>query len=259
MDISLSALFPGIYIFTPGRRIVAMRQVKSAAEAAGHSSLVEHADACIAHDQKVLIFDAQWSGREASGSLELRELDNTLDPIITSLRDTVERQVRASSPGDALGDLGAGLLQVLFPLGVSAVTNTTYADQSAQVERILAELKQAKWATLINEFGLARIIARISGLAVDYRKSLDTPGSSGLKFATVKAARVQGQQNMLEAMAMILGKYPSESADDRAGREALLGPILRQNDAIGQHLKARRSAPDVDPETGVETSEGKPT
>jgi hypothetical protein len=51
---------------------------------------------------------------------------------------------------------------------------------------------------------------------------------------------------------MVLGKYPSDSEADRQGRGLLLGPILRQNEAIGQYLKSRRNVPDVNPDTGVE-------
>jgi hypothetical protein len=32
----------------------------------------------------------------------------------------------------------------------------------------------------------------------------------------------------------------------------LLAPILRQNDAIGQYLRARRAVTDVNPDTGEE-------
>jgi hypothetical protein len=69
-------------------------------------------------------------------------------------------------------------------------------------------------------------------------------------FGQVRAARAQGQAHLLEAVAMIIGKYPKSSAEDVAARVALLGPILQQNEAIRAYLKSRRSVQDVDPETG---------
>ena len=254
MDISLQAIFPGIYVFTAGRRVLCMRQVKVEAMAVGFSALAAHADTCVAHDRDTLVIEARWNGR-AQGSTfvpGLRELDITLDGTLTSLRDTIDRQVRASKAGDPLAASGASLLQILFPLGAGAVTNAKYPDEAAEVDRILVEIKQPKWAPVVAEFGLTRMIGHISELATEYRKLLEAPAADGLKYATVKEARAAGQNLMLQALAMIVGKYPSENEDDRAGREALMGPILRQNDAIGQYLRARRSVPDVNPETGEE-------
>lgn len=253
MDVSLQAIFPGIYVFTPGRRVLCMRQLKAEAVAADFPALALHADTCVAHDQDTLVIEAKWNGRAQGSTVVpgLRELDITLDGTVTSFRDTIDRQVRASKAGDPLAASGASLLQILFPLGAAAITNATYPDEAAEVERILTEVKQPKWASLVMEFGLKRMIGHITDLATEYRKLLDTP-VDGLKFGAVKEARAKGQNLMLQAMAMIAGRHPSESDADRAGRQALMGPILRQNDAIGQHLKARRSVPDVNPETGEE-------
>lgn len=258
MNVALSALFAGIYIFTPGRRVLCMRQVKAAATAANFTALAAHADACIAHDQETLVLEAKWNGRDASAPAwnpALREIDPLVDTTLTSLRDTLDRQISASKPEEPLAVQGAALLQILFPLGAGEVTNATYPDEAAQVERILNEIKASKWAALVAEFGLGRIIGRLTELSIEYRKLLETPAPSGIPFATVKAARAKGQDNMLQAMAMILGKYSSESEADRAGRETLMGPILRQNDSIGQYLKSRRNVPDVDPDTGEEKPE----
>ncbi|MRG97913.1 hypothetical protein [Polyangium spumosum] len=254
MNVSLQALFPGIYVFTPGRRVLSMRQVRAEAVTAGFLGLVTHADVCVAQDREALVIEARWNGR-AQGSPVipgLRELDITLDGTMTSFRDTIDRQVRVSKADDPLAASGASLLQILFPLGAAAVTNAKYPDQAAEVDRILDEVKQPKWAPVVAEFGLTRMITHITELATEYRKLLETPAADGLKYETVKEERAKGQNLMLQALAMILGKYPSESDADRAGREALMGPILRQNDAIGQYLKARRSVPDVNPETGEE-------
>ncbi len=55
---------------------------------------------------------------------------------------------------------------------------------------------------------------------------------------------------LLQAVAIILGKYPSDNDADLAGRAKLLAPIFRQNDAIRDYLRARRPVVDVNPETG---------
>ncbi|MRG96974.1 hypothetical protein [Polyangium spumosum] len=53
-------------------------------------------------------------------------------------------------------------------------------------------------------------------------------------------------------MAKILGTYDEPTGDHAEKRAALLAPVVKQNEAIRQHLRARRSAPDVDPKTGEE-------
>jgi hypothetical protein len=75
--------------------------------------------------------------------------------------------------------------------------------------------------------------------------------TKSISFGEVKDARTQGQQLLLQAVAMILGLFPSESAADQAGRAKLLGPILRQNEAIRVYLRSRRNVEDVDPDTGL--------
>ena len=55
---------------------------------------------------------------------------------------------------------------------------------------------------------------------------------------------------LLETVAIIVGKHHERTPEGTAARLSLLEPILKQNEAIGQYLKARRSPPDVNPETG---------
>lgn len=231
-----------------------MQQVKAAATIAQYDALVAHADACVTQGRQTLVLEAKWNARNAttSGNSELRDVDLTLDPLVTSLRDTIDGQVRGSKPDDPLAAMGAQLLQLLFPLGVSAITHASYPDEAAEVERILEEIRKPEWNAVVAGFGLTRLIGRMQEVAEKYRNLLTAPMQTEVKFADVKAARAEGQSMLLQALALALAKYPSDSDADKAGREALMGPILRQNEAIGQYLKSRRTVPDVDPDTGAE-------
>ncbi len=104
---------------------------------------------------------------------------------------------------------------------------------------------------MVKELGLGRLAKRLADLAVVYRAAIETPDESTLAFGNVRAARIEGQDRLLEAVAMVLGKHHGSSADDVAARDELLGPILAQNEAIGAAMKARRTVVDVNPETGV--------
>lgn len=47
-----------------------------------------------------------------------------------------------------------------------------------------------------------------------------------------------------------MGKHHERTPEGTAARLALLAPILQQNEAIRQYLRARRAVADVNPETG---------
>ena len=54
-----------------------------------------------------------------------------------------------------------------------------------------------------------------------------------------------------QPVAMISGTFHGSSAADSEARSDLLGPIVAQNDAIGQAARGRRTVTDVNPDTGV--------
>ena len=97
-DTHLTAFFTDVYAFTSGRRVLAMLQVKAAATTDNFATLATHADACVAHDRQTLVVEASWNAQSAGseGNPELRKLDYSLDPLVTSLRDTIDSQVRVS-------------------------------------------------------------------------------------------------------------------------------------------------------------------
>jgi hypothetical protein len=59
---------------------------------------------------------------------------------------------------------------------------------------------------------------------------------------------------LLEAVAIILGKHHKRTSEGTAQRLSLLGPILKQDEAIRQYMRVRRAVADVNPETGEDES-----
>ncbi|MDI1448049.1 hypothetical protein [Polyangium sp. 6x1] len=252
MDTSLAAIFD-IYSFSLGRRLFAIAQVRSAALTSGEPDVVTFAESCVDHDETLRNMEAHWAARDEKAPAfapEAKILDVAIDGVLGAIRDTAERQVEASAPGDPIALKGVGLLKELFPRGLFAVTSLPFVEELCEVERILAALESPTRAALVHELGLSRYVARLSDLVQQYRAALEKPLPPQVTFAEVKAARAEGQRRMLQLIAMIVGRYPSDEPADRAGRAALLGPILQQNEAIGQALRARRAADDVDPKTG---------
>lgn len=246
----LLASLLSFYTFSTGRRLFAMVQVKKLAGEALLADLVAHAGSAIEHDKETRALEATWAGRKSSTySPEARQIDIYVDSALTALRDGIDAQIRASAPGDPLAAEAEQMLHVLFPKGAGAITSLVYVDELAEVARILDRLAKPDYKALVNELGLSRQVTRLVDLEKQYRTAIEGPGAI-LTFDKVKAARAKGQSMMLQAVAMILGKYPSDSEAHRKARGALLSPILVQNEAIRSYLRDRKPIEDVNPETG---------
>lgn len=261
MDATLSALL-NFYIFSTGRRLFALKQVKQAAETAGFAALATHCDAAIAHDNSVRTLEARWLGQnpEALHSPEARQIDLLVDTALGALRDGIDAAARGSAPDDPLGAAAVKLNDTLYPAGnVAAITTLPMIEELAQVERIVEAAGSPAWSATVQDLGVSRQVARLAALLPSYRAALGAPAGK-VSFAEVKDARARGQVLLLQAAAMILGRHPSDEPADLAGRKALLGPILAQNEAIRAYLRARRSVEDVNPDTGeVEPGSGETT
>jgi hypothetical protein len=250
MDMTLATLL-SFYAFSTGRRLFAMTEVKNAALASGLAALAAHCDVAIAHDQGTRDREARWASDKnaAQYSPEARQIDLLIDSALGALRDAIHAEARDSGPGDALGEAAAKLEKEAFPAGLAAITTLPFVEEHAEVERIIALLQSPAWGTVIQDLGLSRRLARVVELEAPYRAAIALPTKT-VTFDEVKAARAKGQSLMLQAVAMILGLHPSDGDADLAGRKALLGPIVKQNEAIRAYLRARRAIEDVDPTTG---------
>ena len=229
-----------------------MQQVHQVAVSAGHAALATHCTAAIAHDRTVHDLEARWLGQspDVQFSPEARQLDLFVDAALGTLRDGLDAAARASAPDDPLGDAAAQLGKELFPRGVADITTRPFVEELEQVARILSVVGSAAWSQKIEALGLTRHVVRLTALEQKYRAAIDAPGAAKVAFGEVKNARAKGQSLLLQAVAMILGLHPSDSEADLAARAQLLGPILKQNEAIRDYLRARRAVQDVNPETG---------
>jgi hypothetical protein len=252
MDGTLESLI-GLYVFTTGRRLFALRNVRAAAHAQGFTELVKHCDTSIAHDLKTRELERRWAGEPArsAGNTEATQIDNLVDKTLTAIRDHTLAQAQGAPSDDPIHAEAEALLQRIFPVGLAAVTSLPYIDELAAVDDIVTLFK-GELAGAVKDLGLGRLVKRLEGLASKYRDALETPPPSLLDWGKVRAARSEGQGLLLEAVAIILGKHHQRSAEGMEARMALLGPILQQNEAIGSYLRARRSVTDVHPETGHE-------
>ena len=251
MDATLSALLQ-FYIFSTGRRLFALTEVQKLASAEGHTAVATHCDVALAHDRDTLQKEARWSSDKSAPQYtpDAKQVDILIDVALGALRDSLDADARDAAPGDALSESAAQLSQLLFPNGLAAVTNAPFVEQLAEVQRILTCLQSAEWASVVNDLGLGRRVARLADLEKRYASAIATTTKS-ISFAEVKNARTKGQQLLLQTVAMILGLYPSANESDVAARTKLLGPVLRQNELIRAYMRSRRTVEDIDPDTGA--------
>jgi hypothetical protein len=233
---------------TPGRRILALRKMREVALTLNVPRIVELADVAIAHDMETRGLDMRWLGVRNTRSPHAAHM-----PAIEALADQLLTGLRDGARLHALGADGTTLVEVdhfiqeVFPAGVFAVTSLPYVEESAEIERILGIL-QGPLALQVARFGLIRLVERLAAVSVQYREALHL--ADKLDFATVRAARDQGQLYFLQIVAMILGTFPLETPEHVDARRRLMAPILEQDAAVRAYRRGRRTVPDMDPDTG---------
>lgn len=256
MDTSLTT-FITLYSFSTGRRLFAFRQLIALTQSPTYSfpDLTTHLAAALDHDQQTRDLERRYAISPATspkGLTEARRVDILVDRTLSSLRDAAVAQATGADEGDPIIAISESFVRTVFPKGVNDLTSLGFFDELAAVDNILAAFN-AELAPAVAELGLTRLAQRLTKLAVEYRAALDAPDPAIVSFGAVRAARAQGQQHLLQAVAQILGKHWSDAPGDVAARAALLAPVLKQNEAIRQSLRLQRPVEDIDPVTGEVT------
>lgn len=252
MDVALSSLF-SMYQFSTGRLLFALQGVDRALR--DHDDDVgdigEHVTKAIRHSRTTRQLEAQFAASQNTPRTNPKAaaVDIKLDRALVALRDAAQAHVTSADDDAEVAARASKLLVAIFPRGVQAVTQATFVEELSLVDGILAEIK-AHHAETVKTLGLSLFVTRIAKLNDEYRAAQQTPATAGTDFSAVRAARQRGQEFLLEITAMVIGRYPLQSAPHVAARQALLGPILTQHEAIGVYLRGRRAPEDVNPETG---------
>ena len=264
MDNSSLAALISLYIFPTGRRQFALGQVVTRAKLRDFPELAKHCSGAITHDRGCLILERRWDGvvAESRGKVapsppaagappNTADVDPLVDKTLTAIRDHAVSQTAGAAPDDPIHAMVAAFLKEIYPAGVAEVTKLGFVEELAAVDVIVGLLQSKELGPVVKDLGLGRLVKRLADLAVVYRASQLAQPEEALAFSNVRVARIKGQDLLLEAIAIVIGKHHSSSAEDVAARSDLLGPILEQNDAIGAALKGRRSVVDVNPDTGA--------
>lgn len=250
MDPSLESLF-NLYVYTPGRRLFALQQVRKIAQDMNKTELVTLIDKAIEANVKHIELMAAYQQEQPhkKGSSAAQGIDWQIDRTLGGLQDMAYALIKGIGPEDPLVPSIEALLKALFPAGLTAITLLPYVEELAQVDRIV-KVARSDYGQLIAAIKLDRFVDRLSNLAKQFRAELESSKPSGIPYDTVRASAAQCQNLMLQVVAYIIGRYHGNSPEHADTRTSLLNPILDQNEAIGHYLRNRRSVPDVNPTTG---------
>jgi hypothetical protein len=258
MDTSLAGLIR-LKIFPTGRRLFAYYRVLEGATKLNAAVIAELAQKAIAADEATAKVEQRWAQKRRAGKTsakqlkaqkELQRIDVHVDRALTGLRDGSEATIRGADDDEKeLVVEVENFLNEIFPNGVAAVTSKSFDEESVVVKAIVSRL-QSDLAPTVAKLGLTLNAQRLAKLSVQYEEAL--ANVEVLDFGKVKAAREVGQEYLLRLTAKIMGTFDEPTAEHAEARAALLGPILKQDQAISDHIRVRRSVPDVDPETGEE-------
>lgn len=241
------------YKFPTGRRLYALREIARIAMALVANDIAEHAATGVEHDTRVAAMEARAEalGRSRYGRHAIA-LDRRVDDGVVGIEAHLVARERVYGAHSKRGADAALVRSKLLPQGAGAITKLAFIPEHERVKALIARAREEDIAEVVARIPeLPEMLAELETLNTEYGTMLsaydrDRPASDDLL-----AAQARGQEIMAEVTAMIVARY-ARQPDRRAEREALLEPILRQQEDIRLARQRRRRPRDIDPDTGVE-------
>lgn len=256
MHATLSALFD-FYQIPTGRRRLALRQVLEIAEARGDTAIAEAVRRALEINLRAHDLEGRWRHerhRDRMTRREAADIDKKLDRAVGALHRQLQ-DIRELFADEASGETAETILQRLFPEGAGAIVTMPFEEELGAVEYILGQLEE-HWEDDLEDLGVASIVDRLDELAAEFADALAGSDREEVTWDQVREATQRGQEAMLSVVGKIVGEYGTDSDDDVAARRELLGPILAQNERVGELYSRQHQVSDVDPETGEERPPG---
>lgn len=250
---SNSASLVNIYRFPTGRRLHAVREVGRRALAMVVDDIAAHAQTAVKHDARVAAMEARAeAGNRNLYGPEASAMDNRVDRATAGIESYLEAQERVFGGASQRGSDAAFLRRELFPRGAGAITRLPYVREHERINALLERSREASVAEAVARIPeLPAMLAELEGINVQYGTALGDYDRERPSPDELAAAQARGQELLAEVVAMILARYALQP-DKRDEREALLEPILRQQEAIRAARLGRRKPRDIDPDTGEE-------
>ena len=249
---STNSLF-NLLKFTTGRRLFAYGQVLKLLGELGIVRLRDFVEEGVQKDRALRALEARYRQRRAADKQprgQTQQLNyrvgRAVGVLFSLLNDVVD-----VDPGSDEAVIAASLASEFFPEGAAAVTRLPFEDELSACENIL-ERAHGDLAPDIARVGATLLVDKLDKHVRAFAAELrQFPKMNGPSWDAVCTKRRAAQSHLERFVAKVWGD--DELTD--AQRTSLLGPVLRQNDAISAHYSRRRWVPDVDPETGDEVTD----
>jgi hypothetical protein len=252
MDTNAASLMT-VYKFPTGRRLWALREVARLAMAFVASDIAEHAATGVEHDSGVAAMEARAEalGRSRYGR-DATTLDKRVDDVIVGIDSHLIARERVYGERSERGADAALVREKLLPQGAGAITRLAFVPEHERVKALIARARAADIAEVVARIPeLPEMLAELEALNTEYGTVLGAYDRDRPAPDDLLAAQARGQEILAEVTAMIVARY-ARLPERRAEREALLEPILRQQEDIRLARQRRRRPRDIDPDTGVE-------
>jgi hypothetical protein len=255
MDSSASSLM-SIYKFGTGRRLHAVREVARRALAFLANDIATHAQRAVEHDTRVLAMEARAEDTHRSRyGAEAPVIDRRVDSMTMGTEAHLEAQERVYGASSQRGIDAAFLRRKLFPQGAGAITRLPYVLQHERINTLIERAREPEITAVVERIPeLSAMLTELDTVNREYGTALGAYDRDRPTSEELLAAQVRGQELLAEVVAMVVARY-ALLPEQRAEREALLEPILRQHEEIRLARQRRRRPRDIDPDTGIELPE----
>jgi hypothetical protein len=174
-----------------------------------------------------------------------READTAADAAVGVVHAVLEGYARMHGPSTPLGEAARVLLDALFPASAGDVTKKGYADEVAQLERMVADAKQPALAAAIASIaGLEVLVDELAARTKVYREALDRPAPKGVAYTEVLAAGARADRRMTELLTAIFTVYRGDEPTSVRRRSELIEPFARMQANLRDRF--RRQLPPAD-------------
>lgn len=252
MDTSAASLV-NVYNFPTGRRLYALREVARLAMALVANDIAEHAATGVEHDARVAAMEARTEalsrgryGRDAT------TVDKRVDDVLVGTEAHLIARERVYGTRSVRGGDAALVRLKLLPQGAGAITKLAFVPEHERIKALIARAREVDLAPVVARIPeLPEMLAELETVNTEYGAVLSSYDRDRPAPDDLLAAQARGQEILAEVTAMIVARY-ARLPERRAEREALLEPIMRQQEDIRLARQRRRRPRDIDPDTGVE-------
>jgi hypothetical protein len=244
--------YSNLYKMPMGRAVFSLHEVNQRARAVGRDEIATLAGNGAEKARAVMRMQVVYrGGLGGQYPPETTAMDGLVDNATSSFTDYLKLQIRAY-PGEPRALAAERLLRALVPGGAKSITSLPFAEEHAAVNTLLAMAAEPEHDVDIQLLPegpelLDRLHERNREYGALLHQSDDIPS-----FDEIRAAQAEVQELLHATFCLIVGSYALDKSPDLAERDHLLEPLLRQNDALRATYRRRRTATDIDPETGEE-------